>query len=70
MRNKSRVRRDVGEGVLFVLPSFCSVTPPAGEEGALQQMVGGAQQREQERSGISVAPAFLSFSLTTQFAVR
>ena len=28
--------RGVGEGVLFVLPSSCSITPPAGEGGALQ----------------------------------
>ncbi len=30
------------EGVLLVLPSSCSITPPVGEEGALQWMVGGA----------------------------
>ena len=31
----------VSEGVLFVLPSSCSITPPAGEGRALQQLVGG-----------------------------
>lgn len=59
-RNKSRVRRDVGEGVLFVLPSSCSTAPPFGEVGSLQQMVGGTQWSRQERSGIP--SPFLSFS--------
>ena len=31
----------VGEGVLLVLLSSCSITPPFGEGGSLQQMVGG-----------------------------
>ena len=35
--------RGASEGVLFVLPSSYSITPSFGVEGALQQMVGGAQ---------------------------
>lgn len=31
----------VSEGVLFVLPSSCSITPPAGEGGVLHQVVSG-----------------------------
>ena len=31
------------EGILLVLPLFCSITPPAGEGGSLQQVVGGIQ---------------------------
>ena len=31
------------EGILFVLPSSCSITPPVGEGESLRQMVSGAQ---------------------------
>ena len=35
--------RGVSAGVLIVLPSSCSITPPSGEGDSLQQMVGGIQ---------------------------
>ena len=31
----------MAEGILLVLPSFCSITPPVGEGEDLQQMEGG-----------------------------
>ena len=34
-RRRSRVRKGIGEGVLFVLPSSCSITPPFGEADSL-----------------------------------
>lgn len=64
MREKQIVRaRSVGEGVLFVLPSSCSITPPAGEGGSLQQVVGGMQWRRQKRTDENsiVTPAYLLF---------
>ena len=59
-RRRSHVRRGVSEGVLFVLPSSCSITPPTGEGDSLQQTVSGAQWSRQERSGIpeSLLPVF------------
>lgn len=40
-QSRLHVRRGVGEGVLIVLSLSCLITPPDGEGGSLQQMVGG-----------------------------
>ena len=41
------------EGVLLVLPSSYSITPPSGEGDSLQQMVGGMKWHRKERMGIT-----------------